>query len=121
MELESIEIENKCIKIESVNDILEVVKICDLDYRIYNSNMTIEYSEKCEKRDFEPIVNIYESDNNVEYSWNDVEAISNFEFIDKLKLCNNINGLNRDIEDGYVYSDYDNIIIRNDLKIIVLL
>ncbi len=55
------------------------------------------------------------------YSWENVEAISLNKFLEKLVLCKQDRGLERDIEDGYVYKDYENLIIRYDLKIIILL
>lgn len=108
--------------ISNVVDILDVVKNYPNDFKIYNSNMTLEYSKVCETKDFEPITNVFYSDNVVECSFSNVDPINNETFIKQLNLIeNDLQGLNRDTEDGFIYSDYQQIIIREDIKSIILL
>lgn len=110
--------------IKTVKDIRLILELLDNKegYKVYNSNFNLEYSETTEDiYQFEPIDDVFPEDSCSAYSWRDVEAINVNEFLKKLVLCKQDRGLERDIEDGYVYKDYENLIIRYDLKIIILL
>lgn len=109
--------------IKTIEDIRLILELLDNkeDYKVYNSNFYLDYSEISDIYQFEPVTYISFEDNYVVYSWRDVEAINVNEFLKKLVLCKQDRGLERDIEDGYVYEDYENLIVRYDLKIIILL
>lgn len=115
----------KIYHIKTVQDILNVIEIfaeCIEEYKVYNSCFNIEGTKKSSLFDLEPIAEVYPIENCVNYSYNTKhEALNVVEFINKLKKCTQTNGLKRDTEDGYIFSDYETIIIRDDLKIIILL
>ena len=113
----------KTFNIKTVRDIRLILELLDNkeDYKVYNSNFYLDYSEISDIYRFKPVTYISSEDNCVVYSWENVEAVSLNKFLEKLVLCKQDRGLERDIEDGYVYKDYENLIIRYDLKIIILL
>ena len=114
----------KTFNIKTVRDIRLILELLDNkeDYKVYNSNFNLEYSETAEDMNrFEPVDDVFPEDSCSAHSWRNIEAISVNEFLEKLVLCKQDRGLERDIEDGYVYKDYENLIIRYDLKIIILL
>lgn len=118
-----LELENKKIEfdINNITTILEVIKEYPEDYKILNSNFKIEATKTYELKDFEPIFSIELEDNIANYSWNIHHTpINNKSLIESLNKCDLSQGLKRDVEDGYIFHNYKNIIIREDLEAIIL-
>ena len=118
-----LELENKKIEfdINNITTILEVIKEYPEDYKILNSDFKIEATKTYELKDFEPIISIEPKYNIANYSWNNHHTpIDNKYLIEALNKCNLSQGLKRDVEDGYIFDNYKNIIIREDLEAIIL-
>lgn len=110
------------INISNVDSVLHSISVIGENYEVYNSNMMLDYSITADKKDFEPITAIYPIRNIANYSWNTNQTpIGIEEFREQLLKCNKDYGIEREIEDGFVYAEYETLIIRDDLKIIVLL
>ena len=106
---------------DNIATILEVIKEYPEDYKILNSNFKIEATKTYELKEFEPIFSIELEDNIANYSWNIHHTpINNKSLIETLNKCNLSQGLKRDVEDGYIFHNYQNIIIREDLEAIIL-
>ena len=105
---------------DNIATILEVIKEYPEDYKILNSNFKIEATKTYELKDFELIISIEPKYNIINYSCNNHKPINNKYLIESLNKCNLSQGLKRDVEDDYVFHNYKNIIIREDLEAIIL-
>lgn len=106
----------------TLKDLIDITRNCSLDAIILNSswypNYTAENIEDIDK--FEPILDFYGEYSTItahfDFNGESSKAITLEQLIDKgLPMTSTIE---RDVEDGYVYSNYDNIVYTE--KIIVL-
>ena len=106
----------------TVADLLEVTKDCNENAYILNSNYTLDSTQKQLEQgafNFEAILDLYDEGYEVivNFSWGDDYMASRTlryfrEFSAGLK--NKDIPLNRDVEDGYKFANYDNIVYNEN-------
>ena len=113
----------------TVEDFLQAVSICNEDAVIFNAFLNIEYIKNILNKNeqnlytiFEPIVGFYNKNSNifVEYSFFNIKTktLKDFkEFIQKENIDLSI-PLNRDVEEGFIFSNYYNIVFNENIIVL---
>ncbi len=94
--------------------IREMLKNVNPAFKVQMSNMTKEYTKNND--DFEPVISVFED--NIDFSFSEsADPISVGEFLNQLPKDTI---MERDIEDGFVFSPIEFLIIREDIESVIL-
>ena len=90
-------------------------------YSVLNSCMSLDYSSTCKISDFEPIISIFVEEETADFSWESNQEAITVNTLQSLIRDNSFGSLQRDVDDGFVFKPYDTVLIRDDIKSIILL